>query len=81
MRFKISVGMATAVVGAVLSLFFWDLDFGWFQGGPLGVLLVAVGVFEVGEGLWRSRRRASLTRADDGPGVTRGEEGTDRYED
>lgn len=65
MRIKIFLGLALAVIGATLSIFFWDLEYGWFQGGPLGVLLLLVGLFEVGEELWRSRGRTH-TRVDGG---------------
>lgn len=66
MRIKILLGMLLVVAGAVLSIFFWDLEYGWFQGGPLGILLILVGVYEVGEDLWRSRGQARM-HAEDGP--------------
>ncbi|OZC47429.1 hypothetical protein CH286_14880 [Rhodococcus sp. WWJCD1] len=40
------------VVGAVLALFFWDLRVFWFQGGPLGCVLMVLAVVDV----WDSRR-------------------------
>ena len=40
------------VVGAVLALFFWDLQVFWFQGGPIGCLLMVLAVFDV----WELRR-------------------------
>lgn len=40
------------VAGAVLALFFWDLRVFWFQGGPIGCLLVVLAVVDV----WDSRR-------------------------
>ncbi|OZE33162.1 hypothetical protein CH259_22480 [Rhodococcus sp. 05-2254-4] len=40
------------VVGAVLALFFWDLQFFWFQGGPIGCLLVVLAMVDV----WELRR-------------------------
>ena len=42
------------VVGAVLALFFWDLRVFWFQGGPLGCVLMVLAVVDV----WDSRRGA-----------------------
>ncbi|QII05242.1 hypothetical protein BH93_07490 [Rhodococcoides fascians A25f] len=47
------------VVGAVLALFFWDLRVFWFQGGPLGCVLMVLAVVDV----WDSRR------ATDGRGI------------
>ena len=38
--------------GAVLALFFWDLQVFWFQGGPLGCVLMVLAVVDV----WDSRR-------------------------
>ncbi|MDV8021904.1 hypothetical protein [Rhodococcus sp. IEGM 1330] len=40
------------VVGAVLALFFWDLEVLWFQGGPIGCVLVVLAMVDV----WDSRR-------------------------
>ena len=42
------------VVGAVLALFFWDLQVFWFQGGPIGCVLLVLAVVDV----WDSRRGA-----------------------
>ncbi|OZC73102.1 hypothetical protein CH274_26365 [Rhodococcus sp. 06-418-5] len=41
------------VAGAVLALFFWDLQVFWFQGGPIGCVLVVLATVDV----WESRRR------------------------
>ncbi|WP_159941620.1 MULTISPECIES: hypothetical protein [unclassified Nocardiopsis] len=57
MRFKVLLGVVLILLGAALSLFLWDARFHWFQGGPLGLLLIAVGVFEVAEEFLRGRRR------------------------
>ena len=40
------------VAGAVLALFFWDLHVFWFQGGPIGCVLVVLATVDV----WESRR-------------------------
>ncbi|WP_209205255.1 hypothetical protein [Rhodococcus sp. 1R11] len=40
------------VVGAVLALFFWDQHMFWFQGGPIGCVLVVLAMLD----LWDSRR-------------------------
>lgn len=42
------------VAGAVLALFFWDLRVFWFQGGPLGCVLMVLAAVDV----WDSRRGA-----------------------
>lgn len=75
MRFKILLGIALIVAGAVLSLFFWDSEYYWFRGGPLGLLLIVVGVFDVGEQLWRARGRKLHARSDGNPDVNGGGDG------
>nr|WP_314143885.1 hypothetical protein [uncultured Rhodococcus sp.] len=40
------------VVGAVLALFFWDLEVFWFQGGPIGCVLALLAMVDI----WESRR-------------------------
>ncbi|MDZ7918349.1 MAG: hypothetical protein U5N21_02275 [Rhodococcus sp. (in: high G+C Gram-positive bacteria)] len=40
------------VAGGVLALFFWDLRVFWFQGGPIGCVLVVLAMVDV----WESRR-------------------------
>ena len=79
-RIKLFLGVGLAVAGAVLSIFFWELEFGWFRGGPLGVLLMVVGAYQAGEELWRSRGRARKN-TDEGPGGADGGEATRRHED
>ncbi|MCJ0979350.1 hypothetical protein MTX35_16670 [Rhodococcus sp. ARC_M12] len=44
--------IVTIVVGAALALFFWDLQVFWFQGGPIGCVLVVLAMVDV----WESRR-------------------------
>ncbi|MEV7081784.1 hypothetical protein AB0N88_25125 [Streptomyces sp. NPDC093516] len=46
-------GLAAIVAGAVLALFFPDLEFGWFEGRPFGLILIVLGGIE----LWESTRR------------------------
>ncbi|WP_329280988.1 hypothetical protein [Streptomyces sp. NBC_00691] len=46
-------GLTAIVAGGVLALFFPDLEFGWFRGRPLGIVLVVIGGIE----LLESRRR------------------------
>lgn len=41
--------IAAIVAGGVLALFFWNLEFLWFQGGPIGLVLVAVALLDVVE--------------------------------
>ena len=50
------LGVAVIVVGGVLALFFRDMEFLWFRGGPLGVVLVLVGILELAESARRGRR-------------------------
>ncbi|MFJ2935404.1 hypothetical protein ACIO8G_21875 [Streptomyces sp. NPDC087219] len=47
-------GLTAIVAGGVLALFFPDLEFGWFRGRPLGIVLVVIGAFEL---LERGRHR------------------------
>jgi len=57
-RIKNILGIVLIVVGAVLAAFFWSARFMWFQGGPIGLLFIGLGGFE----LWESRRPASRAR-------------------
>lgn len=42
---------ALVALGAVMAVFFWDLRVFWFQGGPLGLFLIVLGLWD----LWESR--------------------------
>ncbi|WP_080671599.1 hypothetical protein [Salinispora cortesiana] len=57
MAFKLVLGLALVIVGAVLRLFLPDSKLFWFQGGPLGLVLILVGVIDLFEAL-RPRRRS-----------------------
>ncbi|EID56539.1 hypothetical protein [Saccharomonospora xinjiangensis] len=59
---KVALGVVLIVAGAVLALLFREDEFLWFRGGPLGVVLVVVGVLDLGEALWRARGRAEVER-------------------
>ena len=52
MKARDAGSIVVIVVGAVLALFFWDLQFSWFQGGPIGCVLVVLAMVDV----WESRR-------------------------
>ncbi|GAB3090185.1 hypothetical protein GCM10027215_40590 [Nocardioides zeae] len=39
----------------MLALGFPDAELGWFDGRPLGVVLVLVGLVDVAEALWKRR--------------------------
>ncbi|UEJ81916.1 hypothetical protein Bra3105_13820 [Brachybacterium halotolerans subsp. kimchii] len=41
------IGAALVLVGGVLALFLPDLEFLWFRGRPLGVVLVVLGVIDL----------------------------------
>lgn len=58
MKFKTVLGLVLIVVGAVLAIFFWDLHIQWFQGGPFGLLLIGLGVWDLIDEVNRSRGRA-----------------------
>ncbi|MDA2814569.1 hypothetical protein O4J56_28255 [Nocardiopsis sp. RSe5-2] len=66
MEFKAVIGLVLVAAGAVLALFFWDREFLWFQGGPLGALLVLLGVLDLADEFRRSRGRESRGPADGG---------------
>lgn len=51
MNFKKILGIGCLVAGGVLAVFFWDLKFKWFQGGPIGLLLIVIGLFDLREGI------------------------------
>ncbi|GAA2265121.1 hypothetical protein GCM10010368_36350 [Streptomyces roseiscleroticus] len=55
--FRTLLGITLVAVGAVLALFFRDLEFLWFRGGPLGLVLVLLGVLDLAESSIVSRRR------------------------
>ncbi|MBY4211611.1 hypothetical protein HQO42_07820 [Rhodococcus fascians] len=52
MKARDAGSIVVLVVGAVLALFFWDLHMFWFQGGPIGCVLVVLAMVDV----WESRR-------------------------
>ncbi|MFF5566313.1 hypothetical protein ACFY7Z_07085 [Streptomyces sp. NPDC012623] len=54
MNMKRVFGLAAIVAGAVLAIFFADLEFGWFKGRPLGLILLVLGGIEL---LESTRRR------------------------
>ncbi|MEU9818617.1 hypothetical protein ACIGG9_01065 [Pseudonocardia alni] len=56
MNWRIGLGAALIIVGGILALFFTDLEFFWFRGGPLGIILVIVGVLDLLDGVRRGRR-------------------------
>lgn len=47
MKVREAGSIVVIVVGAVLALFFWDLQFSWFQGGPIGCVLVVLAMVDV----------------------------------
>ncbi|MFG2173788.1 hypothetical protein ACGFMO_20870 [Streptomyces niveus] len=49
------LGISLVGAGAVLAAFFPDLEFIWFRGRPLGIVLIVVGAFELAESLRRGR--------------------------
>lgn len=49
------LGLASIAAGVVLTAFFWGLRIFWFQGGPLGIVLICVGALD----LWESKQRGS----------------------
>ncbi|GAA1723902.1 hypothetical protein GCM10009710_00840 [Aeromicrobium alkaliterrae] len=49
-------GTLLVVVGAALALAFGDNEFGWFQGRPLGIVLVVVGLFDLAQGIAERRK-------------------------
>lgn len=49
-----SIGLVIA--GVVLVLFFPDLEVLWFQGRPLGVVLIVLGAIDVANGFLRRDR-------------------------
>ncbi len=53
LRLAAVFGVLLVVAGATLWLFARDTEFFWFRGGPLGVVLVVVGMIDV-VGAWRS---------------------------
>ncbi|GAA2013078.1 hypothetical protein GCM10009799_46780 [Nocardiopsis rhodophaea] len=65
MRFKLILGLTLIAAGAVLALFFWDFEYRWFQGGPLGLLLILLGVLDLGDEYRRSKGHRPRTLLDD----------------
>lgn len=63
-------GLAAIIAGGVLALFFPDLEFGWFKGRPLGIVLVVIGGIELLESTRRRRPKGFVEelRADLGLG-------------
>ncbi|KIZ19541.1 hypothetical protein [Streptomyces natalensis] len=59
MNFKRILGIALICAGAILAIFFWDLKYQWFKGGPLGVLLLIIGVIDLAESFRSADRKKS----------------------
>jgi hypothetical protein len=49
-------GSLLVLVGVVLVLAYPDAEFGWFQGRPLGAVLVVVGVVDLYQGVNERRK-------------------------
>lgn len=49
------LGLVSIAAGVVLAAFFWGVRVFWFQGGPLGLVLIGLGALD----LWESRRRGN----------------------
>lgn len=43
----LAIGVALIVGGLVLAIGFGDVEFLWFRGQPLGIVLAVVGVFDL----------------------------------
>lgn len=56
-RFAAGFGVLLVVAGAALWLFARDTEFFWFRGGPLGAVLVVVGVIDIVSALRTDRRK------------------------
>ncbi|MGC0363895.1 hypothetical protein ABH922_001879 [Rhodococcus sp. 27YEA15] len=47
LRIEVAVGILLVLGGGGLCLFARDAEFFWFSGGPLGAVLVIVGVYDL----------------------------------
>lgn len=56
-RLGAGLGVLLVVGGAALWLFARDTEFVWFRGGPLGAVLVVVGVIDIVSALRTDRRK------------------------
>jgi hypothetical protein len=72
-------GLAAIVAGGVLALLFPDLEFGWFEGRPLGIVLVVLGGIELLESTRRRKPKGLVEELRDDLGL--GSRNRDRYED
>lgn len=52
------ISLVIIVAGAVLAIFFWELRFLWFQGGPIGIALIILGGLDLLDSWRRGRGRA-----------------------
>ncbi|MCX4673503.1 hypothetical protein OG453_43880 [Streptomyces sp. NBC_01381] len=59
MNFKRVLGIVLLAAGAVLTIFFWDLKYEWFQGGPFGSLLLILGAIDLAES-FRSKKSKGI---------------------
>ncbi|MFE0187256.1 hypothetical protein [Streptomyces sp. NPDC058989] len=57
MNVKRVLGIVLVVVGAVLAIFFWDLEYVWFQGGPLGLALLVIGAIDLADSFRSAERK------------------------
>lgn len=65
MNFKKILGIAFIVAGAILAAFFWDTEVKWFQGGPVGLLLILLGVMDLWEDYRSSKGKKSKSIMDE----------------
>ncbi|MFI9306902.1 hypothetical protein [Streptomyces triculaminicus] len=63
--FKKIIGIGCIVAGSVLATVFWDLEVKWFQGGPLGLVLILLGAMDLWEDYRSSQGKKSKSIMDE----------------
>lgn len=64
MRFHTVLGIALIVAGGIMALF-WNVQIGWFQCGPFGLLIAVLGAVDVFEGSRRAKGKKPKSLLDD----------------
>lgn len=59
MKPKTILGAVLVLAGVILAAFFWSQEILWFQGGPIGLVLIALGAWDLFDSYRGARRDTS----------------------
>lgn len=64
MRFQTVLGVALIIAGGIMAIF-WNVQIGWFQCGPFGLLIAVLGIVDLFEGSQRAKGKKPKRLWDD----------------